>query len=149
MCFLPGERPPTALREAALDGFSRAAVKLAEQRISEGRFQDATTTVTVVLEDRYNPTYTPALDLEAKLKDPTRYNRALTPGFIANVEEVKELLLEAEGFILPAASISPSSATSRSSTSITITSPPAAVTERVNLARQKYAETAYNESRAL
>lgn len=85
-------------RNAAVDGFSRAAVKLAEQRISEGRFQDAGTTVSVVLEERYNPNYAPALALQARLSDPTRYNRALTPGFVANVEEVKQLLLEADSF---------------------------------------------------
>ena len=71
---------------------------MAEQRISEGRYQDATTTVKVVLEDRYAPNYGPALALESKLKDPTRFNSALTPGFIANIEEVKQLLLEADGF---------------------------------------------------
>lgn len=85
-------------RTTALDGFSQAAVKLAEQRISEGRFQDASSTVAVVLEDRYNPNYTPALALQAKLKDPTNYNKTLTPGFIANIEEVKQLLMEAQGF---------------------------------------------------
>ncbi|PTX96313.1 type II and III secretion system protein [Spartobacteria bacterium LR76] len=85
-------------RTTALDGFSQAAVKLAEQRISEGRFQDASSTVAVVLEDRYNPNYAPALALQAKLKDPTNYNKTLTPGFIANIEEVKQLLMEAQGF---------------------------------------------------
>jgi len=87
-----------AVRDAALAGFSHAAVKLAGQRISEGRFQDASTTVNVVLEDRYNPTFAPALGLQLKLKDPTTFNKTLTPGFIANVEEVKQLLSEAEGF---------------------------------------------------
>ena len=91
---LPSGGPATqSVREEALDGFCRAAVKLAEQRISEGRYQDATTTVKVVLEERYAPNYRPAVALEEKLKDPTRFNRALTPGFIANIEEVKQLLL--------------------------------------------------------
>ncbi len=87
-----------SIRATALEGFSQAAVKLAEQRISEGRFQDASTTVAVVLEDRYNPNYAPALALQAKLKDPTNYNKTLTPNFIANIEEVKQLLSEAQGF---------------------------------------------------
>ena len=142
-----GGTATSSVREAALDGFSRAAVKLAEQRISEGRFQDATTTVTVVLEERYNPTYAPALALEAKLKDPTRYNRALTPGFIANVEEVKQLLLEADGFY---ASGRFDLAFKRYEQVLNIDKYNIAARrgmEKVNLARSKYADVAYSESR--
>lgn len=142
-----GGTATSSVREAALDGFSRAAVKLAEQRISEGRFQDATTTVTVVLEERYNPTYGPALALDAKLKDPTRYNRALTPGFIANVEEVKQLLIEADGFY---ASGRFDLAFKRYEQVLNIDKYNIAARrgmEKVNLARQKYAEVAYSENR--
>ncbi|GAB4171286.1 MAG: hypothetical protein Fur0032_10440 [Terrimicrobiaceae bacterium] len=87
-----------SVRKDALNGFSKAAVSLAKQRISEGRFEDAKTTISVVLEARYNPTYRPALDLQAKLNDPDRFNTTMGPGFIANVEEVKQLLSEAQGF---------------------------------------------------
>jgi len=93
-----GGEATSAVRQEALEGFSQAAVKLARQRISEGRLEDAKSAVAAVLNDRYNPTYGPALDLEKKLSDPTRFNPALTPGFIANVEEVKQLLSEASGF---------------------------------------------------
>ncbi len=135
------------LREAALDGFCRAAVKLSEQRISEGRYQDATTTVTVVLESRYAPDYGPALALQRKLKDPTRFNRAYTPGFIANVEEVKQLLLEADGFY---ASGRFDLAFKRYEQVLNIDKYNIAARrgmERVNVARQRYATTAYNEAR--
>lgn len=87
-----------AVRAAAIDGFSQAAVRLAEQRISEGRFQDAQVTLDAVLDERYNPNYKPALVLERQLKDPTHFNKTLTPMFIANVEEVKQLLQEGQGF---------------------------------------------------
>jgi len=93
-----GGTAANTVRETALDGFSRAAVKLTEQRISEGRYQDATTTISVILEERYTPDYGPALALQRKLKDPDRFNRAYTPGFIANVVEVTQLLLAADGF---------------------------------------------------
>jgi general secretion pathway protein D len=135
------------LREAALDGFCRAAVKLSEQRISEGRYQDATTTVEVVLESRYAPDYGPALALQRKLKDPTRFNRAYTPGFIANVEEVKQLLLEADGFY---ASGRFDLAFKRYEQVLNIDKYNIAARrgmERVNLARQRYATNAYNEAR--
>ncbi len=135
------------LRETALHGFCRAAVKLTEQRISEGRYQDATTTVTVVLEDRYAPDYGPALALQRKLKDPTRFNHAYTPGFIANVEEVKQLLLEADGFY---ASARFDLAFKRYEQVLNIDKYNIAARrgmERINVARQKYATTAYNEAR--
>jgi general secretion pathway protein D len=145
---LPSGGPATqSVRKEALDGFCRAAVKLAEQRISEGRYQDATTTVKVVLEERYAPDYGPALALEQKLKDPTRFNRALTPGFIANIEEVKQLLLEADGFY---ASGRFDLAFKRYEQVLNIDKYNIAARrgmERVNGARERYALSAYNETR--
>jgi general secretion pathway protein D len=135
------------VRETALDGFSRAAVKLTEQRISEGRYQDATTTISVILEERYAPDYRPALALQRKLKDPDRFNRAYTPGFIANVEEVKQLLLEADGFY---GSGRFDLAFKRYEQVLNIDKYNIAARrgmERVNLARQRYATNAYNEAR--
>jgi general secretion pathway protein D len=135
------------VRETALDGFSRAAVKLTEQRISEGRYQDATTTISVILEERYAPDYGPALALQRKLKDPDRFNRAYTPGFIANVEEVKQLLLEADGFY---GSGRFDLAFKRYEQVLNIDKYNIAARrgmERVNLARQRYATNAYNEAR--
>ena len=135
------------VRDAALDGFSRAAVKLAEQRISEGRFQDANTTVLVVLEDRYNPNYAPALALQKRLKNPTTFNKTLTPGFIANVEEVKQLLSEADGFY---ASGRYDLAFKRYEQVLNVDKYNIAARrgmERVNAARIKYADSAYSEAR--
>jgi general secretion pathway protein D len=136
-----------SVRETALDGFSRAAIKLTEQRISEGRYQDATTTIRVILEERYAPDYGPALALQRKLKDPDRFNRAYTPGFIANVEEVKQLLLEADGFY---GSGRFDLAFKRYEQVLNIDKYNIAARrgmERVNLARQRYATNAYNEAR--
>lgn len=135
------------LRKEALLGFSEAAVKLTEQRISEGRFQDANTTIAVVLDDKYNPNYGPALSLQAKLKDPTNYNRALTPSFLANVEEVKQLLREGKGFY---DSGRYDLAAKRYEQVLNIDRYNIAARrgqEQVNLARSKYADASYNESR--
>jgi len=142
-----GGEATASVREAAIDGFSRAAVKLSEQRVSEGRFQDATTTVNVVLEERYNPNYGPALKLQAKLKDPTNFNQTLTPGFIANVEEVKQLLIEAQGFYAAGRF---DLAQKRYEQVLNIDKYNIAARrgmEQVNNARAKYADTAYSESR--
>jgi len=135
------------VRSEAIDGFSKAAVKLTEQRISEGRFQDANTTIAVILEDKYNPNYGPALTLQAKLKDPTNYNKTMSPGFIANIEEVKQLLREGKGFY---DSGRYDLAFKRYEQVLNIDRYNIAARrgqEQVNLARAKYATEAYNETR--
>lgn len=145
---LPSSGAATAtVREEAIEGFSRASVKLAQQRISEGRFQDATTTISVVLEDRYNPTYEPALVIQAKLKQPDTFNKTLTPGFIANVEEVKQLLMEADGFYSTGRY---DLAFKRYEQVLNVDRYNIAARrgmEKVNQARAKYAGVSYNEAR--
>lgn len=93
-----GGTATAAERKNALDGFSRAAVSLARQRISEGRYTDAEMLVGVVLDSRYNPSYAPAVELSQQLRDPGHFNKTITPGFVADVEEVKRLLGEASGY---------------------------------------------------
>jgi len=136
------------LRQQALDGFSDAAVKLARQRISEGRFEDAKTTVAVVLEERYNPSYKPAVALSNELKDKTSfYSQTMTPGFVANVEEVKQLLQEGQGFY---ASGRYDLAFKRYEQVLNIDKYNIAARrgmEQVNLARAQYADTSYSEAR--
>ncbi len=137
----------SGLRQEAVEGLSEAAVALARQRISEGRLQDAQTTVNLVLEERYNPDYQPARDLQKKLADPGRFNPALTPQFIANVEEVKRLLTEAEGFYDSGRF---DLAFKRYEQVLNIDRYNIAARrgmERVNHQRQQYATTAYNEAR--
>ena len=147
--MLPPSGSATAsLRQEALDGFSDAAVKLARQRISEGRFEDAKTTVAVVLEERYNPKYKPAVSLSYELKDKTSfYSQTMTPAFAANVEEVKQLLQEAQGFY---ASGRYDLAFKRYEQVLNVDKYNIAARrgmEQVNNARSKYQETAYNETR--
>ncbi len=145
---LPSSGAATAaVREEAVEGFSRASVKLAQQRISEGRFQDASMTISVVLEDRYNPSYEPALAIQAKLKQPDTFNKTLTPGFIANVEEVKQLLMEADGFYSTGRY---DLAFKRYEQVLNVDAYNIAARrgmEKVNQARAKYASAAYNEAR--
>lgn len=96
---LPSGGVATAgVREEAMDGFCDATIALARQRISEGRFADAETTVDVLLQEQYAPDYGPALSLRADLKAPDVFNKTLTPGFVADVEQVKQLLREGDGF---------------------------------------------------
>jgi general secretion pathway protein D len=82
----------------ALDGFCNASIKLAEQRISEGRYADAENILKLVLSESYRPNYRAAVVLLHRLEEPGYYNRTIGPVFRGKVEEVKKLLLEAQGF---------------------------------------------------
>lgn len=92
---LPNAPQVRELYATAMDGFSNACMGLAEQRIAEGRWEDAKTTVQKLLE--YNPNYKPAQRLLARLEAPDYFNKTVTPGFVSKVEEVKSLLVEAQG----------------------------------------------------
>ena len=85
------------LRPLALETFSKSALMLAEQRISEGRFEDAQLVVSSVTGSPYESQYAPLLALERKLHDPKEFNKTVTPAFVSKVEEVKQLLSEAKG----------------------------------------------------
>ena len=82
----------------ALDGFCNASIKLAEQRITEGRYPDAKQLCTTVLEDRYNAKYKAAVVLLRRLETPGYYNQTIGPKFRGTVEEVKKMEIEAQGF---------------------------------------------------
>ncbi len=136
------------LRVTALDGFGEAVIKLSEQRVSEGRFEDAETTVRVILDDRYDPNYQPALDLLAKIQAPDTFNKTVTPGFVASVEEVKQFLREADGFYQSGRF---DLAFKRCEQVLNIDRYNIAarrLMEKVNNARSDYGDTAYNQTRA-
>ncbi len=96
--MLPDALAASESKKAARDKFSASAVKLAEQRISEGRFEDAEKLCEEVLAPDLNPGYRPAVKLKARLSDAEYYNRTITPVHVANVEQVKTWLREAQGF---------------------------------------------------
>ena len=83
---------------AALDGFCESGVKLAEQRIAEGKYEEAEQVLNEILSDPYNPNCREARTLLTHLQDPGYINKTMGPKFLAKVEEVKKLLTEAEGF---------------------------------------------------
>ena len=82
----------------ALQGFCDASCRLAEQRIAEGRYADAENTLRIVTSDQYNPRCRDAILILAHLEDPTYYNRTIGPQFRGNVEKVKQLFVEAQGY---------------------------------------------------
>jgi general secretion pathway protein D len=145
----PGGTATADVRQQALSGFCNAAVQLARQRTSEGRYADARLLVEKVLEENYDPNYGPALALRARLLDPQGFvdRGTLTPGHVAKIEEVKKLIKEGEGYY---ATGRYDLAFKRCEQALNVDKYNIAarkLMEKINLARQKYAEAAYNETR--
>src|SRR6185437_15441943 len=96
--YLPDSPAAGSSYSAALDGFCESGVKLAEQRIAEGKYEESEVILNEILSDPYNPNCREARTLLAHLHDPGYINKTMGPKFLAKVEEVKRLLTEAEGF---------------------------------------------------
>src|SRR5213080_1482453 len=96
--YLPNSPAAGKSYSAALDGFCESGVKLAEQRIAEGKYEESEVVLNEILTDAYNPNCPEARTLLTHLHDPGYINKTMGPKFLAKVEEVKKLLTEAEGF---------------------------------------------------
>jgi len=146
--LLPESQVTHHLRREALDGLDDAACSLAEQRISEGRYEDAQNLCKAVLDPAYDPDCHRAIVIAAHLEDPAYYNKTITPRFRGNVEEVKNLFDEAKGYEETAQwnrayadyekilNLDPYNVAARKGQ------------ERVNAYRDQYAVEAYNETRS-
>src|SRR5229473_7683409 len=96
--LLPDAVTSGKLHDEALDGFCTSGVKLAEQKIAEGKFMEAESILREVLDERYDPNCHPAAELLAQMQKPGHFNRTMGPKFIAKVENVKKLLADADGY---------------------------------------------------
>ena len=96
--LLPDAVTSGKLHDEALEGFCDSGVKLAEQKIAEGKFVEAESILREVLDERYDPNCRPASELLAQMQKPGQFNRTMGPKFIAKVEEVKKLLSDADGY---------------------------------------------------
>jgi len=94
---IPNAPYSQSLYDTALKDFCHASVKLAEQRITEGRYADAESTLHIVLDERYDPRCKDAIIILARLEQPDYYNKTIGPKFRANVEQVKQWFIEAQG----------------------------------------------------
>lgn len=144
--YLPDAVATAEQRSVALKKFSKASVKLAEQRISEGRYQDAQAVLARALQ--YDPGNADARAILDHLAEPDYYNKTIGPKFIASVEEVKKYLVEADGFYdsgrydlafkryEQVLSIDPTNIAARRGQ------------EKIHKIRSEYADEAYNEARS-
>lgn len=135
-------------RAIVLGKFSNAGMEYAESLIASGRYGDAERVAKTILLPQYNPGYTPAVRLLSNLEQPDYYSKTTTPQFAANREEVSKLLSEGEGFFQAGRydlaitryeqvlNIDPYNSAARKGM------------EQVNLAKTRYYNTSYNETRA-
>src|SRR6266705_2501636 len=96
--LLPDAVTSGKVHDEALAGFCESGVKVAEQNIADGNFAEAESVLREVLQDRYDPNCRPALELLAHLQQPGYFNKTMGPTFIEKVEEVKKLLADADGY---------------------------------------------------
>src|SRR5205814_4864519 len=92
---LPDAVTSGSSHDEAVDGFCKSGVKLAEQRIAEGKHAEAEFILRECLEERYDSNCHPAAELLAHLQEPGYFNKTMGPKFIEKVETVKKYLTEA------------------------------------------------------
>jgi general secretion pathway protein D len=96
--YLPDSVVSGKAHDEAVDGFCKSAVVLAQARIAQGDYAGAEAILNQVLSNRYNPNCREAQELYKHLRTPGYFNKTATANFINKVEEVKQLLTEADGF---------------------------------------------------
>jgi general secretion pathway protein D len=148
LTFLPDALISEKSHDEALNGFCATGLKLAEQKIAEGKCGDAEAICREILSRRYDPNCRPAAEILARLQDPDRINRTMGPKFISKVEEVRKLLSDAEGYYNSGRydlafkkyeqilALDPYNVAARRGE------------ERLNVTKTHYGEEAYNETRS-
>ena len=146
--FLPDAVVSERSHDDALSGFCASGMKLAEQKVAEGKYAAAEAICREILSNRYDPNCRPAAEMLARLQDPGSVNRTMGPKFLSKVEEVKKLLSDAEGYYMSGRydlafkkyeqvlGIDPYNVAARRGE------------ERINLTKTHYGEEAYNETRS-
>src|SRR5437016_1917577 len=146
--YLPDAVVSGKAHDKAVEGFCKSGVALAEQRIAEGKYAEAEAILGEILSDRYDPNCRPAAQLLAHLQQPGYFNKTMGSKFIAKVEEVKALLTEADGYYNSGRydlahkkydqvlNLDPYNVAARRGQ------------EKIDNAKYRYGEEAYNEARA-
>jgi general secretion pathway protein D len=146
--YLPDAVVSGKAHDEAVEGFCKSGVVLAEARIAEGRYADAEAILSDILSDRYDPKCRAAQELYTHLRQPGYFNKTMSPTFIEKVEQVKQLLTEADGFYNSGRydlamkrydqvlALDPYNTAARKGQ------------EKINNTKYKYGEEAYNETRS-
>ncbi|MFN2621678.1 MAG: Amuc_1098 family type IV pilus outer membrane protein [Chthoniobacterales bacterium] len=146
--YLPDAVVSERSHDDALSGFCASGLKLAEQKIAEGKYGEAEGICREILSNRYDPNCRPAAEMLARLQEPGAVNRTMGPKFLSKVEEVKRLLSDAEGYYNSGRydlafkkyeqvlGLDPYNVAARRGE------------ERINLTKTHYGDEAYNETRS-
>ena len=154
--FLPDALATAQLHDEAVNGFCDSGVKLAEERVAQGKAGEADAIAREILSDRYDPhcTAAQAFITHRQTNTVTQTDKQIetrtqtTSTFLSKVEEVKSLLADAEAYYLAARydlafkkyeqvlTFDPYNIAARRGE------------EKINLARTHYGEEAYNETRS-
>jgi general secretion pathway protein D len=94
--LLPDAPMTASLREVATARYCDAAVELARERAKNGRYDDARALLNDAL--ARNPDHVKAKKLLKELDDPDRYEPALTPEHVKNVQDVERNLEKAYSY---------------------------------------------------
>jgi general secretion pathway protein D len=146
--YLPDAVVSGKAHDEAVEGFCKSGVVLAEARIAEGRYADAEAILSEILSDRYDPKCRAAQELYSHLRQPGYFNKTMSPTFIEKVEQVKQLLTEADGFYNSGRY---DLAMKRYEQVLALDSYNTAARrgqEKINNTKYKYGEEAYNETRS-
>ena len=148
LTYLPDAVVSGKAREEALEGFCASGMAIAENLVQQGKYAEAEAICREILSERYDPNCKPAMSLLARLQEPGRINRTMGPKFIAKVEEVRKLLVDAEGYYLSGRydlafkkyeqilNLDPYNIAARRGQ------------EKINNQKTRYGEEAYNETRS-
>jgi general secretion pathway protein D len=90
--------PTNALWKASTERYAQASVEQARHLAKTGSREEAHALLDTVLKADVAPGYSGATQLKAQIDDPLHYNPALTPEHVIDVDKVRRLLYEAEGF---------------------------------------------------
>src|SRR6266496_2358959 len=146
--YLPDAVVSGSAHDEAVEGFCKTGVILAEARIAQGDYVGAEAILSEILSSRYDPNCRPARELLAHLHQPGYFNKTMSPDFIAKVEDVKRLLIEADGYYNSGRydlamkrydqvlALDPYNTAARKGQ------------EKINNTKYKYGEEAYNETRS-
>jgi general secretion pathway protein D len=146
--YLPDAVVSGKAHDEAVEGFCKSGVVLAEARIAQGKYADAEAILSEILGARYDPKCRPAQELYAHLRQPGYFNKTMSPTFIEKVEQVKQLLTEADGFYQSGRY---DLAMKRYDQVLTLDPYNTAARkgqEKINNTKYKYGEEAYNETRS-
>ena len=146
--YLPDSVVSGKAHDEAVEGFCKSAVILAQARVAQGDYAGAEAILSQALSSRYDPNCREAQELYKHLRTPGYFNKTITPTFINKVEEVKQLLTDADGFYQSGQydlamkrydqvlALDPYNTAARRGQ------------EKINNTKYQYGEEAYNETRA-